>query len=127
MVCSIRKKIRTLVFRTYLISFQGSLPRYGGVDGGGGGPIIFRLHFSTFLSTLGRVLQIFCPLKSTSFKFLSVLGHKFFSFFSSGAIKMRFCISGTACKLRSYCMSSIRCKNEIVYPLYRVTQKSTPL
>ena len=48
-------------------------------------------HFSKFLSSLGRVLQIFCPLKAPFL--VSVRSWSqffFFSFVCSRAIKMRF-------------------------------------
>ena len=41
----------------------------------------FRFHFSKFLSTVGSIFHIFCPLEVQFFKFTSVLSQVYLIFF----------------------------------------------
>ena len=69
----------------------------------GGGVAILRPIFRTF-AALGRVFQIFCPLKVPFLSFHPFF-HKF-SFVYSRAIKMRYLVRSRIPKLR-FCVRSI--------------------
>ena len=57
---------------------------------GYGGLTLFRSHFLKFLSSLGRIFKYFLFTLGPIFKFLSILGHNFFLFVRSRAIKIGF-------------------------------------
>ena len=71
-VCS--KIHHTLYLNVILITASGVQAGEGSpLEESVGGLTLFRSHLSKFLSAVGRIFQIFCPLEVRFFKFKSVL------------------------------------------------------
>ena len=84
-----------------------------------GGGTLFRSRFSNFLSALGRVFQIFYPLKVPFLNFYPLSRSQFFHSVStqelkiryrihSGMSKMRFCVCSRALGGLFNCCTSLR-------------------
>ena len=70
--------------------------------GGGGDPTLFRSLFKLFVRFKTRFLNSLSS-QGHSFKFLSILGHGFFSFVRSKAIKMRYRVHSRVSKMK-FCL-----------------------
>ena len=70
---------------------------------GEGGPTLFMSQFLKYLSAQGTIFLKFLSTHGPTFKFLSILGHRFFfQFLHSRATKMRFCVRSRISKISVY-------------------------